>query len=168
MNRVVTPPLKPPLKASSSLWTGIGVLFGELDLDVGLAAADQRRAADFARGLAGPRLQLPRGTGGDSLDVDAAVLVAFDEEFLQRRGCGSAGSSDAIFAATLKVIGVGFVFEITFGVNPPLYCTSRSPTITFCHGAATATPTTASSDCKHDNCEPRRLTPSFSHYYLPQ
>src|SRR6476646_2799192 len=59
-------------------------------------------------------------------------------------GCSSAGSRDATFAATLKVIGVGFFFEITFGEKPPLYCTSRSPTTNRSHGAAIAMPATTS------------------------
>ena len=100
---------------------GDRILFGKLDLDVGLAAADQRWAADFACGLGVGRLDLARFADGEALDVDAAVLVAFDEEFAQGGRVRFRRIREAIFAATLKVIGVGFVFEITFGVKPPLY-----------------------------------------------
>jgi hypothetical protein len=51
--------------------------------------------------------------------MDGRSAVAQDG--VRAGGCFSTGSSQAIFAATLKVIGVGFVFEITFGVKPPLY-----------------------------------------------
>ena len=72
------------------------------------------------------------------------------------------GSSDATLAATLKLIGVGFFFESTFGEKPPLYCTSRLPTRTFSQlPAARAAPVTTNTSAAATAANPVELPQSF-------
>jgi len=68
--------------------------FGEFDLDLGRAASDQSRLADgFGRlGVAG--LQLAGLASRVALDLHRAVLVGFEEEFLQRRRVGAVDRLD--------------------------------------------------------------------------
>src|SRR3982750_4394725 len=130
---VVTPPLTPPLKASSSLWAIIGGCSGNFTstsvLPLPISAGPQAaRAAALVRDCSSPDLQI-----GIPLTLRTPCLSPSITNSRSAGGGGSSGSSEAIFAATLKVIGVGFVLDSTFGEKPPLYCTSSSPTRTTSH-----------------------------------
>src|SRR5436853_1858788 len=147
MKIVVTPPLTPPLKASNSLWVRIGSCSGNFTstsvLPLPIKAGPQAlRAAALVLDCSSPEVQV--GIPATSM------LPCLSPSMTNSRragGCGSSGSSEAIFAATLKLIGVGFFFDSAFGEKPPLYCTSRLPTRTFSQlPAARATPATTSTN----------------------
>src|SRR6476620_10227135 len=161
MKRVVTQHLKPPLKASSSLCTGIGGCSGNLIstsvVPLPISAGPQTsRAALLVRDCSLPEVQV-----GIPLTSMLPCLSPSIRTSFKAGGCGSAGSTDLILAAALKVIGVGFFFESTFGEKPPLYSTSRLSTRTFTHGAATAAAAIASSATPRTTPTPADLPQVF-------
>src|SRR6478752_8702186 len=128
MNRVVTPPLKPPLKTSNLLLTGIGGCSGKAISTLVVPLPMIALLHAFSAPLVSRDCSWPDLQTGRPLTLMAPFLSVSTMASFSAGGCDP--SLVAILPSAVKVIGASFFLGSLVGLKPPLTVTTRFPAST--------------------------------------